>query len=78
MRRADAVSLRFFSVGRCGLGYSCPTGLCVRAHEEVQFQLVSRRNTLTMTSRLSVVNVSLTEVDTPMRDESYCLIGPLT
>lgn len=35
----------------------------MRAHEEVQFRLVSRRNTMTMTSRLSVVNVSLTEAD---------------
>jgi hypothetical protein len=63
MRGADAISPRFHSSGRCGHGHSCPTGLCVRAHEEVQFQLVSRRNTLTMTSRLSVVNVSLTEAD---------------
>lgn len=62
-RRADALSPRFLSSGRCGYGHSCPTGLCVRAHEEVQFQLVSRRNTLTMTSRLSVVYVSSTEAD---------------
>ena len=63
MRGVDALSPRFLSSGRCGHGHSCPTGLCVRAHEEVHFQLVSRRNTLTMTSRLSVVNVSLTEAD---------------
>lgn len=63
MRGADAISPRFLGSGRCGHGHSCPTGLCVRAHEEVQFRLVSRQNTFTMTSRLSVVNVSLTEAD---------------
>lgn len=35
----------------------------MRAHEEVQFKLESRRNTLTMTSLVAIVKVDLTEVD---------------
>jgi hypothetical protein len=62
-RGTDAVSPIFSDSGRWGHRYCCPTGLCVRAHEEVQFKLKSRRNTLTMTSLVAIVKVDLTGVD---------------